>query len=311
MRVLVTGAKGMLGAALLSCLENQHTAVGADFNDFDICREAAVQNAFRDIRPEFVFHLAAYTDVDGCEANPQRANGVNAQGTCNVARACEEVGAVLAYISTDYVFDGRLGRPYREDDVPNPVSVYGHSKLAGERYVQSRLARHFIVRTSWLYGPHGKNFVATILRIAKDRGEIRVVDDQRGSPTYTGHLAQKLAQILNVQAYGTYHATAAGNCSWFEFAQAILSMGGLEGVRTLPISTAECGRPARRPANSVLENRRLAETGVGPLPHWKEGLAHYLREGQRLGEFVLPGADAREQLVQGRPLPKELTREAN
>ena len=301
MRVLVTGANGMLGTALLPRLAAEHEVVGVDFLDFDISQEAAVQKAFRDLRPEFVFHLAAFTDVDGCEANPQKAEQVNALGTRNVARACAEIGAVLLYVSTDYVFDGSMERPYREDDAPNPISVYGQSKLGGEQHVQSLLARHFVVRSSWLYGPRGKNFVATILKVAQERDELRVVSDQRGSPTYTEHLAVKLAQMVQVQSYGIYHVTGAGNCSWFEFAQAILELGGLERVHVVPISTQESGRRARRPANSVLENRRLVESHLGALPHWKEGLAHYLEEGQRLGEFALPASEPGEK-----PLPREV-----
>jgi dTDP-4-dehydrorhamnose reductase len=288
----------MLGTALLPRLAAEHEVVGVDFLDFDISQEAAVQKAFRDLRPEFVFHLAAFTDVDGCEANPQKAEQVNALGTRNVARACAEIGAVLLYVSTDYVFDGSMERPYREDDAPNPISVYGQSKLGGEQHVQSLLARHFIVRSSWLYGPRGKNFVATILKVAQERDELRVVSDQRGSPTYTEHLAVKLAQMVQVQSYGIYHVTGAGNCSWFEFAQAILELGGLEGGRVVPISTQECGRRARRPANSVLENRRLVESHLGALPHWRDGLADYLKEGQRLGEFALPASELGEKPLQ-------------
>jgi dTDP-4-dehydrorhamnose reductase len=290
-RVLVTGANGMLGTALLPRLAAEHEVVGVDFKDFDISRETSVQKAFGDLRPDFVFHLAAYTDVDGCEEHPQMAREVNAQGTRNVARSCAEIGAVLLYVSTDYVFDGSMERPYREDDAPNPLSVYGQSKLGGEQHVQSLLARHFIVRSSWLYGPRGKNFVATILKAAKERDELRVVSDQRGSPTYTEHLAVKLAQMVRVQSYGIYHVTGAGNCSWFEFAQAILELGGFERVRVVPISTQELGRKAPRPANSVLENRRLIESHLGALPHWREGLAHYLGEGQRWGEFALPASE--------------------
>ena len=299
MRILVTGARGMLGTALLPCLGTEHEVVGVDIKDFDISQEAAVQRAFGDLRPDFVFHLAAYTDVDGCEANPQIARDVNTLGTRNVARSCAEIGAVLLNVSTDYVFDGSLARPYREDDAPNPLSVYGRSKWEGEQQVQALLARHFIVRSSWLYGPRGKNFVATILKVARERDELRVVSDQRGSPTYTYHLALKLAQMVEVQAYGIYHVTGAGNCSWFEFAQEILKLGGLEQVRVVPISTQESGRMAPRPANSVLENHRLIESHLGVLPHWREGLAHYLEEGQRLGEFVLPASDRGEKPLQG------------
>ncbi|MFZ0962706.1 MAG: dTDP-4-dehydrorhamnose reductase [Terriglobia bacterium] len=295
MRVLVTGAKGMLGRALLPCLEGEHEVVGVDLQDFDISQEAAVEKAFRDLRPEFVFHLAAYTDVDGCEANPRMAREVNTGGTRNIAKSCAEIGAILLYVSTDYVFDGSGERPWREDDVPNPLSVYGRSKLGGEQHVQALLARHFIVRSSWLYGPQGKNFVATILKIARERDELRVVSEQRGSPTYTPHLALKLAQMLRVQSYGIYHVTGAGNCSWFEFAQAILKLGGFDRVRVVPISIQESGRLAPRPAFSVLENRRGGMSNLGALPHWREGLAQYLKEGQRLGEFVLPAPESREK----------------
>jgi len=297
-RILVTGAKGMLANALLPCLGSEHEVVGVDLNDFDISREAAVQKAFQDLRPDFVYHLAAYTDVDGCEANPRLADEVNIQGTRNLAKSCAEIGAILLYVSSDYVFDGSSERPYREDDATHPLSVYGQSKLGGEHHVQSLLKQYFIVRSSWLYGPHGKNFVATIVKIAAERDELRVVNDQRGSPTYTRHLALKLAEMLRIEAYGIYHATGAGNCSWFEFAQAIVKLAGLKRVRVVPISTQESGRRAPRPAYSVLENHRLIENHLGALPHWKDGLAHYLNEGQRLGEFKLPIYDRGEELFQ-------------
>lgn len=297
MRIVVTGARGMLGSALLPCLQGEHEVVGVDFQDFDISQQAAVEKAFRDLRPDFVYHLAAFTDVDGCETNPQKAMEVNAEGTQNVARACAEVGAVLLYVSTDYVFDGAAERPYREDDTPNPLSVYGRSKLQGEQYLQSLLDRYFVVRSSWLYGPRGKNFVSTIVKIASERDELQVVSDQRGSPTYTLHLALKLAQLLRSVAYGIYHVTGAGNCSWFEFARAILKLGGFDEVRVVPISTEESGRKAPRPRNSVLENRRLLESQMERLPRWEEGLAQYLQEGQRLGEFVLPAANSCEKAL--------------
>jgi dTDP-4-dehydrorhamnose reductase len=174
------------------------------------------------------------------------------------------------------VFNGRGNRPYREDDCPNPISAYGLTKLRGERYVQALVPKHLIVRSSWLYGPGGKNFVATILKLGKERGELRVVSDQRGSPTYTRHLASKLVELLAARVYGVFHVTGTGTCSWFEFAQAIVH--GYPRVRVAPISTQEAARLARRPAFSVLENRRLAESKLAPLPHWKEGLAQYLKE---------------------------------
>jgi dTDP-4-dehydrorhamnose reductase len=288
----------MLGTSLVSSLGTEYEVVGVDLRDFDIAQEAAVQKAFWELRPQFVYHLAAYTDVDGCESNPQMAHAVNALGTRNIASSCAEVGAVMLYVSTDYVFDGSSRRAYREDDSPNPLCVYGESKLAGERYVQALVPRHFIVRSSWLYGPYGKNFVATILKLATERSELRVVSDQRGSPTYTLHLARLLAEMPRVEAYGIYHATGLGDCSWFEFAQTIVKSAGLEGVGVVPISTEESGRKARRPANSVLENRRLTECRLGLLPHWEKGLAHYVQEGQRLGEFMLAIPNCHENLLQ-------------
>ncbi len=279
MRILVTGAKGMLGSVLLPCLQTEHRVIGVDVTDFDIRDGNAVEGTFLHLRPDFVCHLAAYTDVDGCESNPRSAEEVNSLGARHVASACARIGAGLLYVSTDYVFDGLGVRPYREDDCPNPISIYGWTKLRGEQYVQALVPRHFIVRTSWLYGPQGKNFVATILAAAKVRDELRVVSDQRGSPTYTRHLAALLARLLRVESYGIYHVTGAGNCSWFEFAQAIVKAGGLGQVRVVPTTTQELGRPARRPANSVLENRRMLQFGA--LPHWTEGLAQYLAEGER------------------------------
>lgn len=278
MRVLVTGVQGMLGSVLVPCLQANHQVCGVDLKDFDIAEGAAVERAFRELRPEFVVHLAAYTDVDGCETNPLKAERVNALGTLHVARACAEVGACLLYLSTDYVFDGRGNRPYREDDCPNPLSVYGLTKLRGERYVQALVAGHVIVRTSWLYGPNGKNFVATILKLAKQGADLRVVCDQRGSPTYTRHLALKLADLVTRRAWGVFHVTGSGACSWFEFAQAIVRSGGAPTTRVSPIATSQAGRLARRPAYSVLENRRLVESDLGTLPHWTKGLAQYLDE---------------------------------
>lgn len=295
MRILVTGARGMLGSVLLPLLAGEHEVAGVDYQDFDISAADSVQKAFREFRPQFVFHLAACTDVDGCETNPRLAWEVNAQGTRNVARSCAETGGTLLAVSTDYVFDGRRERPCREDDVPNPLSAYGKSKLRGEQHVQSLLPRHFIVRSSWLFGPHGKNFVRTILKLAGERDELRVVGDQRGSPTYTRHLASKLVEFLHFEAYGIYHATGAGSCSWFEFAQTIVHEGGFGGVRVLPISTRQAGRLAPRPANSELENGRLADIKSAALPHWKVGLAEYLRECRDSGEINLPAFDHREQ----------------
>ena len=189
----------------------------------------------------------------------------------------------MLYVSTDYVFDGDQADPYSERDHPNPINAYGRSKLLGEQHVQAVLDRHFIARTSWMFGPNGKNFVTTILKLAHQHDILRVVSDQRGSPTYTRHLALKLLELVETDAYGVYHITGSGSCSWFEFARSIVELWPIQGVQVIPISSAECGRAARRPTNSVLENQRLALTRMALLPHWKAALAEYLDELKRGG----------------------------
>lgn len=281
MRVLVTGAGGMLGYALLPVLQADHEVIGLTRKDGDLCDEGAVRNIFEHQKPEVVIHLAAYTNVDGCELEPQKAKAGNEDATLNVAKAAEKAGASLLYISTDYVFDGKQEHPYREDDTPNPLSVYGRTKLMGERHIQNTLSRYFIVRTSWLFGPKGKNFVSTIFRLAGEKPEIRVVNDQKGSPTYTRHLAQKLAELITRDEYGIYHITGQGSCTWFEFARKIVGFGGFQKVRVTPVSTQEFVRPAPRPACSILANQRLASLGIGLLSEWEIGLQDYLAEIQK------------------------------
>jgi len=206
-----------------------------------------------------VLHAAAWTDVDGAEDDPQEAAAVNVGGTRHVA----ELGVPLVYFSTDYVFDGRKGEPYVESDAPNPVSAYGRTKVYGEGAAGDSA---WIVRSSGLYGPTGKNFVRAMLDLARERDEVAVVDDQRGSPTFVGHLAEAAKDVLDL-SYGTYHVAAAGDCTWAEFAEAIFEEAGLE-CRVRRITTAELGRPAPRPSNSVLRSER----GAPELPHWREGL---------------------------------------
>jgi len=279
----VTGAYGMLGTALLPVLQERHQVWGVGSQECDIRRANAVAEVFEAHRPELVFHLAAYTDVDGCEADPQLADETNSLGTRNVAIASAAVGATLVYVSTDYVFDGSKSGAYVEDDLPNPINVYGRSKLLGEQHVGALLKRYFIVRTSWLFGPKGQNFVTTILKAARQQSVIRVVDDQYGSPTYTRHLAITLAELMKSGVHGIYHMTGSGACSRFEFAKSILDLRPVEGVEVLPISSLESGRAARRPANSVLESRALAEVNLKPMPHWRGALAEYLYEIGRSG----------------------------
>jgi len=249
--VLVTGAGGQLGHALAEVFPE---ADARTRDELDVTRPLDVEPP-----PDVVLHAAAWTDVDGAEADPEGAAAVNVAGTRNVVG----LGAPVLYFSSDYVFDGSKGEPYLESDVPMPVSVYGRTKLDGEREVESG----WIVRSSWLFGATGHNFVRTMLRLGAERDEVAVVDDQRGSPTFVGHLAVAAKDVLEL-AFGTYHVAADGDCTWAEFAEAIFEEAGLRcGVRR--ITTAELGRPAPRPACSVLRSE-LPQTPR--LPHWREGL---------------------------------------
>jgi len=277
-KVLITGARGQLGRDLesvfLSTGNNQVISLG--HNEMDVTRPALVKKLIAESKPGVVIHAAANTNVDGCELEPDNAYRVNALGARNVAVAAENTGAKLVYISTDYVFDGNAQRPYTEFDRTNPISVYGKSKLAGEQYVAVLSNKYFIVRTSWLYGEHGPNFVKTMLRLAKEKTELTVVDDQVGSPAYTKDLAGFIADLVGTELYGTYHATNTGSCSWYRFARAIFQLAGLEHVNVRPITTAELNRPAPRPAYSVLDHYCIRLEGLPDLRPWKEALQEYL-----------------------------------
>ena len=250
---LVTGAGGQLGRALLEEFAADG-AVGLTRAEWDVEQPPPSL-----IVPEVVLHAAAWTNVDAAEDDPQGAAAVNVGGTANVAA----LGVPLVYYSTDYVFDGRKSEPYVESDGPNPLSAYGRTKLHGEAAAGEQA---WVVRSSWLFGPTGQNFVRTMLRLGAERDEVSVVDDQRGSPTYVGHLAAATRQLLELP-YGVYHVAAEGDASWADFAEAIFEEAGLD-TRVRRITTAELGRPAPRPANSVLRSAKGAPT----LPHWREGL---------------------------------------
>lgn len=276
MRIAIIGAKGMLAQDLIPLLKDKHELVLVDLPETDITNKAQIEQALKGV--DFVYHLAAYTDVDGAEADRERAYAVNETGTEYVARTCAELAVPLVYISTDYIFgDDSGGRPYTENDDPSPRGVYASSKLAGEKAVQKSCKKYFIVRTAWLYGINGKNFVATMLKISKKQKEIKVVDDQVGSPTYAGHLAQVLVKFLDISEYGVYHLTNQGEVSWYKFACRIFDLAGIK-VRVTPCKTADFIRPAPRPAYSVLENQHWQQIGEKPLPRWEEGLAEYLKE---------------------------------
>lgn len=274
MRIAVTGAGGMLGQDLCRVLGTRHEVYPLRRGDLDITDPDAVTETLGRIAPQVVVHAAGWTDVDGCERDPDRAFRVNALGSRYVALGAASAGAALLYLSTDYVFDGAKKEPYTEWDPPAPLSVYGASKLAGEREVRALCPRHWIVRTSWLFGP-GRNFVATILAQARRDAPLRVVDDQVGSPTYTEDLAAGLAALLEAPRFGIYHLTNGGHCSWFEFATAIVRAVGLR-VPVEPIPSTALARPAPRPPYSVLRNACWELEGRPPLRPWPEALSAYL-----------------------------------
>lgn len=266
----------MLGLALSRVLADRHEVVALPRADLDVTDLPAVQAALARWAPDAVLHAAAWTDVDGCQRDPDRAFRVNGLGARNVALGCQATGVGCCYISTDYVFDGAKAEPYTEFDPPNPISVYGASKLAGERAVRALTPRHWIVRTSWLYGPGGKNFVKTMLARGRAGEELRVVDDQLGSPTYTLDLAHGISRLLEEPRYGLWHLTNSLSCTWYEFAAHILESAGLGAARLEPILSKDLDRPAPRPKNSVLRNYCWELEGWPRLRAWTEALREYL-----------------------------------
>ena len=297
MRILITGACGMFGRDLIEVLSEGHELYLLDVKPFpvslssqfstlplDITDGEKTYRQVTKINPDIVIHTAAYTDVDGCETNRDLAFRINGLGTRNIALTCQRFDTELLYISTDYVFDGEKGEPYAEFDRPNPQSIYAKSKYWGELYINSLSNRFYIIRSSWLFGKNGKNFVTTILNLAKEKKEIEVVNDQIGSPTYTKDLARAIAQLIGAERedssnranlYGIWHITNSGQCSWYEFAREILQGSG---VLVKPISSEKLNRPAKRPKFSVLDNYVWRLQGWEPLRHWKEALKDYLKE---------------------------------
>ena len=277
MRILITGANGQLGADLQRVLASE-TVVPANLPEFDL-RKSDIEARVIEAQPDVVIHAGAYTDVDGAEIDPALAQAINADGTERVARGAARVGARLLYISTDYVFDGMKGAPYFENDPPNPLGVYGKSKLEGERRALAHCSNTLVIRTSWLYGAHGKNFVKTIMRLAEKQPALHVVADQRGCPTNAADLAHAVAKMLALDIRGIVHATGTGDCTWHEFACAIVSVMGIQ-IPVHPITTVEAGRRAARPAYSVLANSVLKQFGI-TLPPWRDTLIQFVREQQR------------------------------
>ncbi|MGE0993478.1 dTDP-4-dehydrorhamnose reductase, partial [Bacillus sp. GMa5/2] len=253
MKVLVTGAKGQLGQDVLCLLENQPWEVfGFGREELDITNEEQVREKVLAIKPNIIIHTAAYTQVDQAESDEETAFKVNAEGTKYLAQAAEAVEAKFCYVSTDYVFDGTNNEPYKTNDETNPQTIYGKSKLAGEQYTSEYCSKYFVVRTSWVFGLHGNNFVKTMLRLADERSELEVVSDQFGSPTYTNDLARFIIELVETNKYGIYHASNSGVCSWYEFAKEIFRQSN-RNINVNAISTAEFQRPAQRPAYSVVD----------------------------------------------------------
>ena len=279
LRVAITGAKGMLGQDLVdACLLRGHEVYALGRAELDITDPDHCEDAVAEIRPEVVVNCAAWTDVDGAEADEAGAMLVNDTGAAQLAGACERHGARIVHVSSDYVFDGAKGRPYVESDMPEALSAYGRSKQAGETSVAVANPRHLIVRSSWLYGARGHNFVETMLRLCREQPEVVVVSDQVGTPTYTRHLAEALAELAESEDFGIHHVAAAGSCSWFDFAQEIFDQVGSE-CRVMATTTDMIGRPAPRPPYSVLGSER---PDAPQLPDWRQGLREYLVERERV-----------------------------
>jgi dTDP-4-dehydrorhamnose reductase len=275
MKLLVTGAAGMLGRDVMLAAGNAgHEVVGFGHTELDVTDAAAVAAKIEAERPGVVIDCAAWTDVDGAEGAEEEATGVNGAAAGNVAAAAAAVGASVVYPSSDYVFDGSKAAPYVETDQTAPLSAYGRSKLAGEEATRAANKRHFIVRSAWLFGIGGPNFVETMLRLAADHGEVLVVRDQVGSPTYTWHLAYGIVRLIEGVEFGIHHMAAAGACSWYEFAREIFEQAGVE-CKVMSATTEMLGRPATRPAYSALTSQR--EHAIG-LPPWQDGLAAYLAQ---------------------------------
>lgn len=280
MNVLVTGAGGQLGKDVVRLFtEIGHDVIGCTRQELDIANQQQCEQVILSANPDAIIHCAAYTAVDAAESDEDGAYLVNAVGSRNIAVAANKTGAKVCYISTDYVFDGTSSQAYREYDNTNPKTVYGKSKRAGEHLIQTLSSRYFIVRTSWVYGEHGSNFVKTMLKLGREKSSLQVVHDQVGSPTYTVDLARFLADLIQTECYGIYHASNSGSCSWYEFAQVIFEEAGLP-TEAIPCSTEQFPRPAPRPQNSVMEHLSIRTNGFRDLRPWREALKEFIAISQ-------------------------------
>ena len=277
MKITIIGANGMLGSDLTAILSKEHEVVAIGRNRLDITKLDAVIGFFKGYKVDIIINCAAYTDVDGCESDQDNAFLLNAIGPRNLAVVANELNVTLLHISTDYVFDGMKGSPYFEHDATNPLNIYGATKLAGENFVKSLTNRYYIIRTQWLYGKNGRNFVDTMLKLSKKRDILKVVNDQFGSPTYTLDLSEAISEMIKQPAYGVYHVTNEKITTWYKFTCEIFRQAGIKNVTLQPCMTAEFPRMARRPAYGVLENYMWKVQEYAPLRPFEEALVDYLK----------------------------------
>ena len=278
MRVFVTGVKGQLGYDVMNELEKQGLeGIGVDIDEMDITDSDQVNKVIKEAAPDAVIHCAAYTAVDAAEDNEEICRKVNAQGTENIAKVCEELDIKMMYISTDYVFNGQGERPWEPDDEREPLNVYGQTKYEGELAIEEHVKKFFTVRIAWVFGVNGKNFIKTMLNLGKTHDHLTVVNDQTGSPTYTYDLARLLVDMIQTDKYGRYHATNEGLCTWYEFACEIFKQAGMD-VSVAPVSSDEYPAKAKRPSNSRMDKSKLTANGFQPLPTWQDALSRYLKE---------------------------------
>jgi dTDP-4-dehydrorhamnose reductase len=289
MKILITGAKGQLGMQIIKMISSMNSELGplneayktaevfgVDIDELDIADLNSARKYILNIKPNVIINCAAYTNVDGCETNEDMAFKANAIGPRNLAIISEEIRAKLIHISTDYVFQGNGSKPYREYDIPKPNSVYGNTKYLGEEYVKQFCSRYFIVRTAWLYGYYGKNFVKTIIKAAKENGKLDVVNDQRGNPTNAEDLAYHLLKLALTEEYGIYHCTGNGECSWYDFACRIVEYSNIN-CSVNPITSEKINRAAKRPSYSSLDNMMLRCTVGDEMRHWEEALKMFIK----------------------------------
>ena len=279
MKVLVTGVKGQLGYDVVRELQKRgHETVGVDIDKMDITDAAAVERVMTEVQPDAVIHCSAYTAVDRAEEDTEICRRVNVDGTENIAKICKKLDCKMLYLSTDYIFSGDGERPWEPDDEASPLNAYGQSKYDGELALKKYVEKYFIVRISWVFGINGNNFIKTMLRLGRENGAVKVVDDQIGSPTYTYDLARLLVDMIESDRYGAYHATNEGICSWYEFAKEIFRAAGMDNVSVTPVKSGEFPVKAKRPKNSRMSKEKLVTNGFSLLPAWQDAVARYIKE---------------------------------